>query len=272
MQQPQAMRCSTGQDLKRSFFVCISLKKGLLHPSALLNSLMSDDLALKAIEEAVGPAPWYWKTFKSITGNSGNKFAWRLADYGKGRQYVFLENEQGDLKFAAHTHTRAVPWSPGLLAAWFPVLSETPPQVVCEMRIVCFDPDKLPTITGPKQSSGRTYYSAGRAPIAEFSIAVGLAPGANPVNIPREFHSEEEVLIVASPGLNATTAIYAVYPKRGKVIVFPQLWFKGFDEGYQWISRVTRHPSTRRFVGDGVRIGKFELTDEGCHLARWIVW
>lgn len=233
-----------------------------------------DTVALEAIENAVGPAPWYWRTFKAITGMSGKRFLWQLADYGIGRQYPLLENELGETRFAADTHLRAFPVAPNLLGAWFPVVSDTPPREVFEMRVVSFDPDQLPTISGPVRSNRRTYYWAGAPPVAEFSIPVGLQAGDNALDIPCEFHPIDEMLIVGEhAGDDARTAIYAVYPRLGRVAVFPQLWAKGsFDDGYQWIARVTRHPMSHTFIGDGVRIGKFELTDDGCHLARWIKW
>lgn len=233
---------------------------------------MSDTLALKAIEDAIGPAPWYWRTFMPVTGGSGQRFLWRLADYGKGRQFPVLESE-GEIRFVAHTHTRVLPVPPNRFATWFPVLSETPPRFVSEVRMLCFDPDKLPSISGPAQASGRTYYSAGADPITQFSIPVGLPAGDNVLSIPQEFHAINEMLIVGNyAGDETKTAIYAAYPQLGRVAVFPQLWFKGFDDGYQWIARVTRHPSSRVFIGDGIRIGKFELTEDGCNLARWLTW
>jgi len=234
---------------------------------------VSDTVGLKSIADEIGPAPWYWRTFKPVTGESGQRFLWHLADYGKGRQYPVLASERGEIRFVAHTHTRAFPVFPNLFAAWFPVLSETPPRLVSEVRVLCFDPDKLPSISGPARASGRTYYSAGAAPASQFSISVGLPAGDNSLHIPDEFQSIDEMLIVGDhAGDETKTAIYAVYPKLGRVAVFPQLWFKGFDDGYQWITRVTRHPISRAFIGDGIRIGKFELTEDGCHLARWLIW
>lgn len=234
---------------------------------------MSDAVALKALDEAIGPAPWYWKTLKPITGRPGKQFVWRLGDYGTGRRYPLLEDARGELKFVAHTHLRAFPVPPNLFGAWFPAFSDTEPRTLSEVRVLCFNPDELPSISGPTQSSGRVYYSAGAAPVSQFMIPTGIPRGDNSLAIPNQLNSIDELLIVSNhTGGEASTAIYAVYPQRGKVEVFPQIWFKGFDEGYQWIARVTRHPVTRVLIGDGARIGRFELTEDGCHLARWIVW
>jgi hypothetical protein len=232
---------------------------------------MSDTRALEAIDVSVGPAPWYWKTFQPIIGSSGRPFVWTLEDRGKGRQYVRLERAD-EARFIAYVYARAFPVPPNLLGVWFPVLSDTPPRGIYEVRVLCFDPEKLPALEGPTRSQQRIYYSAGGPPVSQFSIPVGLGAGNNALDIPREFHSIEELLIVDEHrGDDARTAIYAVYPRIGRVEVFPQLWFKGFQDGYEWITRVTRHPVSRVFIGDGIRIGKFELTEDGCQLARWIV-
>src|SRR5215471_12223248 len=172
---------------------------------------MSDAVALEAIEAAVGPAPWYWKTFKPITGSSGSQFVWRLADYGKGRTYPFLETNAGELKFVAHTYLRAFPVPPNLFGVWFPVVSETPPRDVFEVRVLCFDPEELPRLDIPARSKDRRYYSAGTPPLSEFSFPVGLRAGDNALDIPHEFHSIEEILIVSHrSGDDAKPAIYAV--------------------------------------------------------------
>jgi hypothetical protein len=102
---------------------------------------MSNALALRAIEAAVGPASWYWKTFVPITGSSGRQFVWRLEDQGRGRRYVWLECE-GEL----NVHMRAFPVPPNLLGVWFAWLSESPPYAVSEVRVLCFDPEKLPAL------------------------------------------------------------------------------------------------------------------------------
>jgi hypothetical protein len=68
----------------------------------------------------------------------------------------------------------------------------------------------------------------------------------------------------------ARAAIYAWHPQRGEVTVHPQRWFPAatMDLGYQWITRIARHPTTGRFVGDGIRIDIFELDETGTQIAR----
>jgi hypothetical protein len=52
------------------------------------------------------------------------------------------------------------------------------------------------------------------------------------------------------------------------VHVLPRYWLvEGpFDLGYQWITGVTRDPSTGRIVGEGIRLSVFELDESGTRL------
>jgi len=67
-------------------------------------------------------------------------------------------------------------------------------------------------------------------------------------------------------------AIFVLYPQAGLIEVLPQKWFtpREFKLGRQWVSRIARDPETHRLVGEGVRIGTFELTDDGRDVLRWI--
>jgi hypothetical protein len=61
-------------------------------------------------------------------------------------------------------------------------------------------------------------------------------------------------------------------PHAGLVEVLPQRWFtpRKFELGYQWVTRVTRDPESHHIIGEGVRMGSFELSDDGSDLRRWI--
>lgn len=232
---------------------------------------MRDDSAvLHAIERAIGPAPWYWKTFQPIIGSSGREFVWRLMEQANGRRYVCLERD-AQVVFVVNVHTRAFTILPGLLGVWFPHLSSGPRGRVTEVRVFCFDPEKLASIKSSLLPDSHIQYASGDGLLSEFSISVELPAGQNTVMIPAEFDSLSELLVVADHiGDDSPSAIYAVHPALNQIEVFPQQWFRNFQRGYEWIARVTRHPESGVFIGDGVRIDKFELTADGRHLARWI--
>ena len=112
--------------------------------------------------------------------------------------------------------------------------------------------------------------------MAEFEIPTTLAEGTHPFEFPEEFKPITELLLVTStPSTepeNPSAAIFVLYPHAGLIEVLPQKWFTPmkFNIGHQWITRVTRDPESHRIIGDGIRIGSFELTDDGKDLRRWI--
>ncbi len=66
--------------------------------------------------------------------------------------------------------------------------------------------------------------------------------------------------------------IYIINTLDRTVQALPQKWFTGaaFDIGYEWITKVTRHPGTNRLIGTGIRITDFMLSEDGCYLDRWL--
>jgi len=125
-----------------------------------------------------------------------------------------------------------------------------------------------------KKSQDRAYSVT--APLAEMEISSRLTAGTHPVEVPVEFRGLEELLLVGSYSAaskdEAACAVLVLHPKTGEVTVLPQTWFTAnkFDIGYQWITRVTHDPQTGRIIGGGIRIGNFELTEDGIRLERWI--
>jgi hypothetical protein len=143
-----------------------------------------------------------------------------------------------------------------------------------------FDPDSLKPfdyieIAGWFKNSGERIYAA-TAPIAEFTVPITLQEGTHPFSFPEELQSVEELLIAtALPSTAAdesSLAVFVLYPHAGLIEVLPQRWFtpRKFELGQQWVSRVARDPESHRIVGEGVRIGTFELTDDGKDVRRWI--
>lgn len=148
------------------------------------------------------------------------------------------------------------------------------------LRLLAFDPDQLrpfplTEVAGWFKKSQERIYST-TAPLAEFEIDSALPAGTHKLEVPPEFRGLEELLLVNSyPALTKDDAAYAVFvlrPGAGEVEVLPQKWFtrSQYDVGHRWITRVTRDPVSQRLIGDGIRIGRFELTEDGTQLERWI--
>lgn len=229
----------------------------------------------RIIQQSVGPTPWYWETFPELRGAAGQLFTWQY--HGSEGQLAYLvtlhlRSEPGIPRLALNSYCRPFAVEPNRLGVWCPEGRH--------IRFALFDLAQLKAfayedVAGWFKPSTERIYSATQ-PLAEFEIPHVLPPGTHPVKVPAEFESVEELLITTSyPAKTkdeAAAAIYVVYPHAGLVEVLPQRWFtaRQYDVGMQWITRVTRDPSTHRIVGEGFRIGNFELTDDGCDLAAMI--
>jgi len=227
------------------------------------------------IENAIGPAPWYWKTFPPVESNSGQRFEWRYHGEQGELPYLVtlgLAQEPHTPRLALNTYCRAFQLPPKLFGIWCPE-----PRTV---RLLCFDPDQLKAFSFVdivgwfKQSTERVYSAT--EPLAEFEISSALPEGVHKVEVPEHFRAMDELLLLTSYAArtrdDAACAIYVLYPQAGLVEVVPQKWFthNRYDIGYEWITRVVRDPASGRILGDGFRIGAFELSEDGKEVERWL--
>jgi len=237
--------------------------------------MTSDEKLTQLIHSATGPAPWYWETFPRPTGASGKGYEWLY--HGKDGDLAYLvtlhlPGEKNSPRLALNTYCRPFRITGDSFGIWCPEGRN--------LRFVVFDPDSLKAfdfieIAGWFKNSGERIYAA-TAPITEFTVPITLAEGTHAFTFPEELQSVEELLIAtALPSTAAdepSLAIFVLYPQAGLLEVLLQRWFtpRQFELGQQWISRVVRDPESHRIVGEGVRIGTFELTDDGKDVRRWI--
>ena len=239
------------------------------------------------IEKAVGPSPAYWQTFPGPTGADGRKYIWtHHGDAGPIAHLVTLNPRESPqttlLALNRLCRAFAIPRSVGageLAGIWCPEAAAARGEQPY-LRMMAFDPGSMTAFTLDNvagwftQSNDRVY--AATSPLAEFEISSGLAPGRHALDVPQEFRTLQEVILIAPysavAGDGAVCAIMLLRPRDGSVEVLPQTWFKApeFDTTLQWIARATRDPVSRRLIGDGVRIGRFELTQDGTRLERWL--
>ena len=225
------------------------------------------------LQQTVGPAPWYWETFPAIRGAAGQSFVWQFHGTVGALAYLVslsLSNEPDVPRLALNTYVRPFELKGSRFGLWCPQGRY--------VRMSIFDAEQLKTFNFEdvagwfKQSTERIYSAT--EPVADFEFDGMLPQGTHSVDFPPAFQTIDEMHLVSSYPAKSKedphAAIYVVYPRAGLVEVLPQRWFTAtqFDIGYQWISRVTRDPETHRLIGEGVRIGGFELTDDGCDLAE----
>src|SRR5947209_11494994 len=137
------------------------------------------------LSRTVGPAPWYWKTFPTITSVAGQRFVWtHHGDQGPLGYLVSLglEQEPDKPRLALNTYCRPFLVPPSYLGVWCPEGRN--------LRLTCFDPDELKAfdlaeVAGWfKQSSDRIY--AKTAPVADFEIPLSLGPGTHKIEVPAQ--------------------------------------------------------------------------------------
>lgn len=225
------------------------------------------------LQQTIGPAPWYWETFPGFRGTAGQHFVWQFHGTQGALAYMVsltLSTEPDAPRLALNTYVRPFVVEGSRFGLWCPQGRY--------IRFAMFDAEQLKpfefeAVAGWFKQSTERIYSA-TAPIADFEFDGMLPLGTHAVEFPPEFQHIDEMQLVSSYPAKTKgdphAAIYVVYPRAGLVEVLPQKWFTAehFDVGYQWISRVTRDPETHRLVGEGVRIGGFELTQDGCEIAE----
>jgi hypothetical protein len=227
------------------------------------------------LADTIGPAPWYWKTFPSITSSSGQRLVWTYHGESGALGYLVslgLEQEPDRPRLALNTYTRPFLVPPAHLGIWCPEGRN--------LRLACFDPDQLKAfdfaeIAGWfKQSSERIY--AATAPLADFEVPAALVPGTSKIEVPAELLTVEELIVptsyTAREDDGAAMALFVFYLHAGLVEVLPQKWLapNKTDVAQQWITRAARDPESHRIFGDGIKVRGFLLNEDGTGLEGWL--
>lgn len=227
------------------------------------------------LQRTVGPTPWYWKTFPAFKSVSGRHFTWTHHGSEGPLGYLVtlgLQGEPDKPRLALNTYCRPFFVAPVHLGIWCPEGRS--------IRITAFDPDQLQSfelseIAGWFKPSSERIYAA-TAPLAEFEVPLGLAPGMHKIEAPPELQTVDELIIPTSYPARSSDdpafALYVAYPNAGLIEVLPQKWFTAsqYQVGKQWITRAARHPESHRIVGECFGTGSFLLEEDGCRLERWV--
>lgn len=226
------------------------------------------------LQRAVGPAPWYWKTFPEFRSQSGRRFVWtHHGDQGPLAYVVTLASQEADKPLLAlNTYCRPFLASAQYLGIWCPEARS--------IRLAGFDPDQLQPfdlaeVAGWfKQSSDRIYSKT--PPIADFEVSLTLGPGLHKIDVPTELATVDELIAPSSykamSNDDPAFALFVFYLQAGLVEVLPQKWFTAaqYQVGKQWIPRAARDRESHRIFGECFGAGTFLLEEDGCRLAEWV--
>jgi len=227
------------------------------------------------LARAIGPAPWYWKTFPQVDSAAGQRLTWvHHGNEGPLGYVVSLvrEHESDKALLALNTYCRPFFVPPAQLGIWCPEGRS--------IRLTCFDPGQLKPfdlaeIAGWFKPSSERIYAA-TAPVADFEIPLGLEPGMHKIEVPAELQPVDELIVPTSyPAKekdDPAFALYVFYLQAGLVEVLPQQWFTAsqYEVGKQWITRAVRDPESHRICGECFGVGSFLLQEDGCRVDQWI--
>ena len=220
-----------------------------------------------------GPSPWGFSnhSFK-VQGNS-YRFSETVSAKDKLSGMISLQNAQGSTLLILDFYCYARILDDGTVLLW---------REAENVTFDCFALSSLHPIAdtlaiAKTVREKKLGFSA--LPISQhWQLSPRLLPGRQHVlDVPYDWSPFEETLVLAnhsdSNGFDKMSrAILAFDWLKRQVEVFPQDWFNrgSYDFGYQWITRVARS-SDGTIVGDGIRLGSFELDESNRQIKKWLV-
>jgi hypothetical protein len=229
----------------------------------------------RLVQSATGPSPWFWETFPEVRGGGMRHYHWIFHGQEEGLQSLVTLHGEGEPekpRLALNTHCRPFLMPEHRLGIWCPEGRQ--------LRFVCFEPDRMQSfgfeeIAGWFSPSSERIYAA-TAPLAEFFAGTERPAGVYPLEVPEAFHTVDELLAPAlypsADKNDPAFAIFVVYPQAGLLEVLPQRWITqvNYDIDAHWIARAVRDPESHRIVGELMRVGVFELADNGRDFSLWL--
>ncbi len=138
--------------------------------------------------------------------------------------------------------------------------------------------------TNPLSTVSFGFYANFKNEPIKFTIPNKLSQGNNSYNFPKGFDLEKEQIIHGyyqvnshnykwdyNPWINPfCILLLKTYTQEIEIICVDWFNMEEWDLDYQWICRIAREPKTQKFIGEGIRMGIFELGKTGKKLEQWI--
>lgn len=109
---------------------------------------------------------------------------------------------------------------------------------------------------------------------SEFRFTVPFESQTMEVLFPPKFKAWGRFLLFITGDSMEKWYLLDIDTEQDKVKVVPQNWFNKPDtheSGYEWLMYAVRDPKDGRIYGEAMRMGIFELSEDGCELERWVV-
>lgn len=214
---------------------------------------------------APGPSPWYLRGDPPIIPG----FRWE-----EQTAFTLLVGENGPVAaFGMYNYIMALDGIKLLVWNQRSRPSYSGPSEPINISII--EPHQLRTLDNDFATSWETAKSyrggfiLGGEPLPRMMLQTTNAEDEIAAEFPAQFHPLEEILILChSSGIPdkpncVDLALIVAQPRLSKYRLYPQDWFNcsDFDFGYQWVTRIVRHPKTGFVHGEGFRIAPFILDD-----------
>ncbi len=230
----------------------------------------------KPVRLGIGPSPWTWENRSHTV--EGRRYRFRAQEIdGKPSPVIAILNDQDECLLLLGFHSYGRLLDDGTCLLWWRKQGKA--GHVLEFR--CFRLNSLRAMADREAVARGLLKEGGNvAGLPECDVFVyesAVLAGRHPVVAPASFAKFEETLALGlyqpenpQPG-HERHAIFAFDWVGRQVEVIPQDWFNqgSYDFEYAWIARVARL-ANGKIVGDGVRLGRFELDATGRQIGRWI--
>ena len=244
------------------------------------------------LDDIPGPSPWY------LVGNgpsfSNVDLKWmdrekftKIKKYGHHNQSyvgktVLLINEEVKMILDFQCYVQKVSEEHALI--WFEQVDEDNSNEDLDIVLLLIDLPHLSTIHNPddlvKTLNRKNKIGFIGIPTAKLTIRTNMEFGMHSVQIPQEFKSFGEILILAKSKADGqqsnywdkmSLALFILNCETETLEIVAQDWFNNgaFDFMYQWATRIKREPNSKRIYGDGIRIGAFKLTADKRQVEKW---
>jgi hypothetical protein len=243
---------------------------------SLIYTPLLEDLFRTALDKAPGPSPWYLQDGPVAFESSHPLLSWRApVDNGEHLAGTHLVTAAGDvLLIVGHYCYLASLGLDRLLIWWNAFHNGLIKMYILDLKILAPIPESVGPTRALRTAPDPVYFNG--PSVAESVVGAFTEPGHHSLSLPPAFSEVDEILVLAQfARTNAAShhlAAYSLRPALGQMAVYPQDWFNqsDYDFGYQWVSKLTREPRTKRLCGKGVRIRDFVLDSTNRQVDHWL--